>query len=285
MPATGSSSSTPARGRHAYAPSPSGQRKYRGVRRRGCGRWASEIRLPNSRERIWLGSFDTPEKAARAFDAALVCLRGPGALDGLNFPGSPPAVGRTSDSREVRAAAVSHANRAAATTAANDDGGAPRERAAAVSHASRAVGAATAAREAAIFATRGALVESVAVPAPPHVYAVAATHANQAAEAAAAPEAATTTDPTTADDRVLPVERVAVPAPLQVSAERLDWSQLVANPPPLYSPTVTGSHRHLPTSSTAAPPDDSEENEDRPFPGLWLVVSPLNAQILATLKA
>ncbi|PUZ61804.1 hypothetical protein GQ55_4G306900 [Panicum hallii var. hallii] len=217
MPATGSSSSstTPARGRHAYAPSPSGKRKYRGVRRRGRGRWVSEIRRPNSRRRIWLGSFDTSEKAARAFDAAHVCFRGPGAMDGLNFPGSPPAVGRTSDSREVRAAAVSHANHAAATPAVNDDGGAPRERVAA------------------------------------------------AAEADAAPEAAT------ADDRGLPVERVAEPAPLQVSAERLSWSQLVANPPPLYLPTVTGSHKHLPISSTAAQPDDSEENEDRPCPGLW----------------
>lgn len=77
------------------------------------------------------------------------------------------------------------------------------------------------------------------------------------------------TDPATADDRGLPVERVAEPAPLRVSAERLNWSQLVANPPPLYLPTVTGSHKHLPISSTAAPPDDSEENEDRPCPGLW----------------
>ncbi|KAJ1258438.1 hypothetical protein BS78_10G074800 [Paspalum vaginatum] len=87
------------------------RRQYRGVRRRKWGRWASEIRLPNSRGRIWLGSYDTPEKAARAFDAASVCLRGPGA--GLNLPGSPPAVARTtSRAHEVYAAAVAHANRA-----------------------------------------------------------------------------------------------------------------------------------------------------------------------------
>ena len=82
------------------------------MRQRKWGRWASEIRLPNSRDRIWLGSYDTPEKAARAFDAASVCLRGPAAA-GLNFPGSPPAVARTtSDAHEVYAAAVAHANRA-----------------------------------------------------------------------------------------------------------------------------------------------------------------------------
>ncbi|URE49278.1 AP2 [Musa troglodytarum] len=65
-----------------------GERRYKGVRRRKWGRWVSEIRLPNSRERIWLGSYDTPEKAARAFDAALVCLRGRRAQ--LNCPDAPP---------------------------------------------------------------------------------------------------------------------------------------------------------------------------------------------------
>ncbi|EEE65253.1 hypothetical protein OsJ_20451 [Oryza sativa Japonica Group] len=69
--------------------------KYRGVRLRKWGKWVSEIRLPNSRERIWLGSYDTPEEAARAFDAAFVCLRGGGeaAGNGINFPGSPPCRG------------------------------------------------------------------------------------------------------------------------------------------------------------------------------------------------
>ncbi|CAN6178934.1 unnamed protein product [Urochloa humidicola] len=90
---------------------------YKGVRRRKSGSWVSEIRLPNSRDRIWLGSYDTPEKAARAFDAAFVCLRGSGCgTDGLNFPRSPPAVRRrTSDRNEVLAAALAHANQSAAT--------------------------------------------------------------------------------------------------------------------------------------------------------------------------
>lgn len=60
---------------------------YKGVRKRKWGKWVSEIRLPNSRERIWLGSYDSPEKAARAFDAALYCLRGRRAS--FNFPDTP----------------------------------------------------------------------------------------------------------------------------------------------------------------------------------------------------
>ncbi|CAN6245871.1 unnamed protein product [Urochloa humidicola] len=98
-----------------------GGKKYKGVRKRKWGKWVSEIRLPNSRERIWLGSYDAPEKAARAFDAAFVCLRGPGAAGAdLNFPDSPPPPRRagggcSSDPQEVQAAALSHANRAAVT--------------------------------------------------------------------------------------------------------------------------------------------------------------------------
>ncbi|XP_028777359.1 ethylene-responsive transcription factor ERF017-like [Neltuma alba] len=61
--------------------------KYKGVRKRKWGKWVSEIRLPNSRERIWLGSYDSAEKAARAFDAALFCLRGERA--NFNFPDTP----------------------------------------------------------------------------------------------------------------------------------------------------------------------------------------------------
>lgn len=128
-----SSRSTPVVRRHEPLPTSGEERKYKGVRRRKWGRWVSEIRLPNSRQRIWLGSYGTPEKAARAFDAAYLCLRGPGSADGLNFPDSPPPdVGgrRTSDPQEVYAAAVAHANRAAAAPwddAATDDPSEPTQ--------------------------------------------------------------------------------------------------------------------------------------------------------------
>ena len=63
--------------------------RYRGVRRRAWGKWVSEIRVPGTRERLWLGSYAAPEAAAVAHDAAACLLRGlPGAAAAghLNFP-------------------------------------------------------------------------------------------------------------------------------------------------------------------------------------------------------